>query len=61
MGLISNLAKLGVAKKVYDELKKPENQAKIKDAMSSASGKARTTTARARTTARSRRRPPAAR
>jgi hypothetical protein len=43
MGLISNLAKLGVAKKVYDELKKPENQAKIKSAVSSATDKAKTT------------------
>jgi hypothetical protein len=43
MGLMANLAKLGVAKKVYDELKKPENQAKIKSAVSSASDKARTT------------------
>lgn len=43
MGLIANLAKLGVAKKVYDELKKPENQAKIKNAVSSATDKAKTT------------------
>lgn len=43
MGLMANLAKLGVAKKLYDELKKPENQAKIKGAMSSATNKAKTT------------------
>lgn len=43
MGLIANFAKLGVAKKVYDELKKPENQAKIKSAVSSATDKAKTT------------------
>jgi hypothetical protein len=48
MGLMSNLAKLGVAKKVYDELKKPENQAKIKSAVSSASDKAKTRTSAAR-------------
>ncbi len=43
MGLIANFAKLGVAKKIYDELKKPENQAKIKSAVSSATDKAKTT------------------
>ena len=47
MGLMANLAKLGVAKKVYDEIKKPENQAKIKGAMSSAKTKAKS---RGRTT-----------
>lgn len=41
MGLMTSLAKLGVAKKVYDEFKKPENQAKIKGAVSSATNKAR--------------------
>lgn len=41
MGFMANLAKFGVAKKVYDEIKKPENQAKIKGAISSASNKAR--------------------
>lgn len=43
MGLIANIAKLGVAKKIYDELKKPDNQAKIKSALSSATDKAKTT------------------
>jgi hypothetical protein len=30
MGLISGLIKAGVAKKVYDEARKPQNQAKAK-------------------------------
>ncbi len=46
MGLMTNLAKFGVAKKIYDELKKPENQAKIKSAVSSAGDKARAAKAR---------------
>jgi hypothetical protein len=32
MGLISKVVKLGIAKKVYDEVRKPENQRKAKDA-----------------------------
>jgi hypothetical protein len=40
MGLMGNIAKLGIAKKAYDELRKPENQAKIKSAVSSAKTKA---------------------
>ena len=36
MGFMANIAKLGLAKKAYDELKKPENQAKIKSAVSKA-------------------------
>ncbi len=39
MGIMANLAKLGIAKKAYDEMKKPENQAKIKSALSSAKTK----------------------
>jgi hypothetical protein len=39
MGLFSKLAKAGLAKKVYDELRKPENQAKIKSFVSSAMAK----------------------
>lgn len=34
MGLFANIAKLGVAKKVLDAARKPENQRKIKDAVS---------------------------
>jgi hypothetical protein len=34
MGLLSKLTKAGVAKKVVDEARKPENQAKIKKAVS---------------------------
>lgn len=40
MGFMANIAKLGVAKKAYDEMRKPENQAKIKSAVSSAKAKA---------------------
>jgi hypothetical protein len=32
MGLVSKLVKLGIAKKIYDEARKPENQQKAKDA-----------------------------
>lgn len=30
MGILRKIAKAGIAKKVYDEARKPENQAKIK-------------------------------
>ena len=33
MGLIKKVVALGVAKKVYDEARKPHNQAKIKQAV----------------------------
>ena len=33
MGILSKLAKGGMAKKVVDEARKPENQKKIKDAV----------------------------
>ncbi|WP_166531495.1 hypothetical protein [Blastococcus xanthinilyticus] len=39
MGLMSKFAKAGVAKKVMDEAKKPQNQKKIKDAISSFSNR----------------------
>ncbi|MBA2443883.1 MAG: hypothetical protein H0V49_00930 [Nocardioidaceae bacterium] len=32
MGLFANVAKLGIAKKAFDELRKPENQRKLKEA-----------------------------
>jgi hypothetical protein len=32
MGLISKVVKLGIAKKVYDEARKPENQQKAREA-----------------------------
>ena len=35
MRLMRNLALLGVAKKIYDEAKKPENQRKMQDAVAS--------------------------
>ncbi|MBA2456362.1 MAG: hypothetical protein H0V48_07490 [Nocardioidaceae bacterium] len=35
MGLVSKLAKFTLAKKVYDEARKPENQARIKRAVAS--------------------------
>jgi hypothetical protein len=31
MGLLSGLIKAGIAKKVYDEARKPQNQAKAKE------------------------------
>jgi hypothetical protein len=34
VGLVGGLFKAGVAKKVYDEARKPQNQARIKDAVS---------------------------
>ena len=36
MGLISKLAKAGIAKKIYDEGRKPENQRKIKELVAKA-------------------------
>ena len=33
MGMMKRLGALGVAKKVYDEARKPHNQAKIKSAV----------------------------
>ncbi len=33
MGMAKKIAALGIAKKVYDEARKPHNQAKIKAAM----------------------------
>ncbi len=33
MGLIRNVVILGIAKKVYDESRKPENQRKIREAV----------------------------
>lgn len=33
MGLLSGLAKAGLAKKVIDEARKPENQRRLKDAV----------------------------
>ncbi len=41
MGIMSKVVKLGIAKKVYDEARKPENQKRIKDALSSVRGKGR--------------------
>jgi hypothetical protein len=39
MGIFSNLAKAGLAKKAMTFARKPENQAKAKGALSSARGK----------------------
>jgi hypothetical protein len=33
MGIAKKLAAVGIAKKVYDEARKPQNQARIKDAV----------------------------
>ncbi len=35
MGLMSKIVKIGIAKKVYDEARKPENQRRIKEAVAS--------------------------
>ncbi len=42
MGLISKLTKIGIAKKVVDEARKPENQQKVKQLV----GKARARSSR---------------
>lgn len=39
MGLIGGMMKMGLAKKVYDEARKPQNQRKIKGALSSLTNK----------------------
>ena len=41
MGLFSGLAKAGMAKKVFNEAKKPHNQAKAKRLFSKLTGKGR--------------------
>ena len=43
MGLMGGLLKGAVAKKVFDEARKPHNQAKIKSAISSITGKGKGT------------------
>ncbi|MGH3331382.1 MAG: hypothetical protein ACRDPJ_08745 [Nocardioidaceae bacterium] len=35
MGIMSKVVKLGIAKKVYDEARKPENQRRVKEAVNS--------------------------
>ena len=35
MGMVKNLVKLGIAKKIYDEARKPENQRRVKEAVAS--------------------------
>ncbi len=39
MGIMSKLTKIGIAKKVLDEARKPENQAKVKGMVSKARSK----------------------
>lgn len=39
MGLISKLTKIGIAKKVVDEARKPENQQKVKQLVGKAKGR----------------------
>ena len=39
MGLINGLVKAGIAKKVYDEARKPHNQQKIKGLVTSMTNK----------------------
>lgn len=38
MGLLSMFAKAGIAKKVFDEARKPQNQQKVKDMVAKARG-----------------------
>jgi hypothetical protein len=35
MGLVKNVVLLGIAKKIYDEARKPENQRRIQEAVAS--------------------------
>ena len=39
MGILGSLAKVGLAKKVFDEARKPKNQRKLKRLWSKATGK----------------------
>jgi hypothetical protein len=39
MGFIGSMIKVGIAKKVYDEARKPHNQAKIRSAVDRVTGK----------------------
>jgi hypothetical protein len=41
VGLFANVTKLGLAKKAFDVARKPENQAKVKGAISSIAAKRR--------------------
>jgi hypothetical protein len=41
MGLFAKVTKLGLAKKAFDVARKPENQARIKSAISTVASKAR--------------------
>lgn len=44
MGLFSKVAKIGLAKKAFDEARKPENQAKFKQAVATVRAKAQSRT-----------------
>ena len=39
MSILSGLLKAGIAKKVFDEARKPQNQARAKDLLRSVTGK----------------------
>ena len=39
MGFVGGLVKAGIAKKIYNEARKPHNQQKIKNALGSLTGK----------------------
>ena len=41
MGLLGGMMKAGIAKKVYDEARKPHNQAKAKELFRSVTGKSK--------------------
>ena len=46
MGMVRNLVALGVAKKLYDVARKPENQRRIKEMVGQLTDKANTAAAR---------------
>jgi hypothetical protein len=43
VGLLGGMMKAGIAKKVYDQARKPQNQAKAKDLFRSLTGKGKGT------------------
>lgn len=39
MGMVGSMVKMGIAKKVFDEARKPKNQAKLKSMFAQVTGK----------------------
>lgn len=48
MGLLNGLVRAGIAKKVYDEARKPQNQARIRQAVQKVAASRRGGTGRSR-------------